>query len=213
MKAHDKQTRDTRAALLESAERLFLTHGFEGVSIRQITDASGANVAAVNYHFNGKINLYREVLAQLLDEIVRDKLTLLKKLDEQAPPAGLEQILNTYVRSYFDSHLSSPDNDRLLQIIYREMGPDAIASDLVATKLVPIHQAFQKIILKTCPELKGDHVSFCVSSIMGQVLHFIKSREVLRSMRNPDRNQFFIEEAIHHITQFSLRGIGSNRHA
>jgi AcrR family transcriptional regulator len=213
MNTNEGQTKDTRTVLLESAEKLFLAHGFEGVSIRQITDACGANVAAVNYHFNGKINLYREVLAQLLDKIVRDKLALLKRLDEQQPPAGLELILKTYVRSYFDSHLTSPDNDRLLQIIYREMGPDAIASDMVSTKLVPIHQAFQRIILKTCPGLKEEHVSFCVSSIMGQVLHFIKSREVLRSMRNPDRTQFFIEEAIHHITQFSLRGIGSNRHA
>lgn len=213
MKIHESQTKDTRAALLESAENLFLAHGFEGVSIRQITEASGANVAAVNYHFNGKINLYREVLAQLLDEIVQDKLALLKRLDEQCPPSGLEQILESFIRSYFDSHLISPDKDRLLQIIYRELGPDAIASDLVSTKLVPIHHAFQKIILKTCPELKEDHVSFCVSSIIGQVLHFIKSREVLRSMRNPDKNHFFIEEAIHHITQFSLRGIGSHCHA
>jgi AcrR family transcriptional regulator len=210
MKTLDKQMKDTRTALLESAEKLFLSHGFEGVSIRQITEASGANVAAVNYHFNGKINLYREVLAQLLDGIVLDKLALLEKLDQQQPPAGLEQVLNTYVRSYFDAHLTSPDNDRLLQIIYREMGPDAIASDLVSTKLVPIHQAFQRIIVKTCPGLKAEHVSFCVSSIMGQVLHFIRSREFLRSMRNPERNKDFIEEAIQHITQFSLRGIGSN---
>jgi AcrR family transcriptional regulator len=63
MRACNKQNKDTRALLLKHAEELFLAHGFEGVSIRQITEASGANVAAVNYHFNGKTNLYREVLA------------------------------------------------------------------------------------------------------------------------------------------------------
>lgn len=214
MKAHNKQPTDTRVALLECAEKLFLAHGFEGVSIRQITDATGANVAAVNYHFNGKMNLYREVLARRLDEITRDKLALLKRLDEQQPPAGLEQILDTFIRSYFDLLLTTPDSDRLLQIIYREMGPDAIVSDLVATRLViPIHETFQEVLLHACPDLDREHISYCISSIMGQVLHFIRGRKILRGIRNPDQHQTFIEDAVYHITQFSLRGIGSKHPA
>jgi AcrR family transcriptional regulator len=212
MRTHSEQPKDTRAALLECAEALFLAHGFEGVSIRQITAATGTNVAAVNYHFNGKTNLYREILGQRLDEIVREKLTMLKELDEQQPSADLEQILTTYIRSYFDSFLISRDSDRLLQTIYREMGPDAVASDLVTARLVkPIHQAFQKTILNACPELNEEHVSFCVSSITGQVLHFIRARDILKKIRNP--NQTFIEDTVHHITQFSLRGIGSKPNA
>ena len=65
--------KDTRAALLESATSLFLANGFESVSIRQITMASGSNVASVNYHFSDKTGLYREVLASLLDGITREK--------------------------------------------------------------------------------------------------------------------------------------------
>ena len=213
MKKQRTQTKDTRTALLECAEALFLAHGFEGVSIRQITKASGANVAAINYHFNGKTALFREILAKRLDEITRDKLAIMKELDEQRPAADLEQILNVYIRSFFGS-LTTPDNDRLLQIIYREMGPDAIASDLVATRLVmPIHHALQATILKAHPDLDEGHVSYCVSSIMGQVLHFVRAREVLKEIRNPAHHKTFIEDTVHHITQFSLRGIGSKDHA
>jgi AcrR family transcriptional regulator len=214
MKNCNKQNKDTRALLLKHAEELFLRHGFEGVSIRKITEASGANVAAVNYHFNGKTNLYREVVAQRLEGITLEKLALLKELDEQRPAATIEQILHSYIYSYFDAHFSSPDSDRLLQIIYREMAPDAIAGDLVAERLViPIQQAFQKIIMKTCPELHGDHISRCISSITGQVLHFIRAREVLKGIRPAEQNQTFIEDTVKHITQFSLRGIGSQNHA
>lgn len=214
MKTLKGQNKDTRAKLLAHAEELFLAHGFEGVSIRQITDASGANIAAVNYHFKGKTGLYREVLAQLLDEIAYDKLTLLKELVEQQPKVTLEQILRSYIRSFFDAHLSSPDSDRLLQTIYREMAPDAIASDLVADHLViPVHNAFQEIIINSCPELSEDYASYCVSSIMGQVLHFIRAREILRGIRTPEQNQSFIEDTVQHITQFSLRGIRSKDHA
>ena len=214
MRDCNRQNKDTRALLLKHAEELFLAHGFEGVSIRQITEASGANVAAVNYHFNGKTSLYREVLKQRLDSITLDKLALLKDLDERHSEANLEQILHSYIYSFFDAHFSSPDSDRFLQIIYREMAPDAIASDLVAERLViPIHQAFQKIITKTCPELNEDHISRCISSITGQVLHFIRAREVLKGIRPAEQNQTFIEDTVQHITQFSLRGIGSQNHA
>ena len=211
MKTHIEKTKDTRTTLLECAETLFLAHGFEGVSIRQITKASGANVAAINYHFNGKTALFREVLAKRLDEITRDKLAIMKKLDERQPAADLEQILNIYIRSFFDS-LATPDNDRLTQIIYQEMGPDAVANDLVAARLiVPINQAVQRAILKSCPELDKDHVSYCISSITGQVIHFIRARDILKKIRKP--NQTFIEDTVDHITQFSLRGIRSNHHA
>jgi AcrR family transcriptional regulator len=212
MKPRNLPAKDTRTALLESAGALFLAYGFEGVSIRQITEAAGSNVAAINYHFNGKTNLFREVLTQRLDEITHEKLAILQELDKQQPAAGLKQILEAYIRSFFGS-LASPDNDRLMQIIYREMGPDAVASDLVATRLiVPINQAVQKSILKTCPDLDKDHVSHCVSSITGQVLHFIRARDILKKIRNSDQNHAFIENTVHHITHFSLRGIGSNHH-
>lgn len=214
MQKHPLNNKDTKAALLESATRLFLANGFESVSIRQITMASGSNVASVNYHFSDKTGLYREVLASLLDSITREKLALLEKLDRQKPPAKLEDILKAYIRSFFDSHVSSPDSDRLMQTIYREMGPDAVTGDLVATRLIlPINQAFKALLLKACPKLGEKKASFCVSSITGQVLHFIRSRDILRGIHSPGQHQAFIEEVIEHITQFSLQGLRSNQHA
>lgn len=213
MQTTTPQNKDTRSALLESATRLFLAQGFEGVSIRQITLASGSNVASVNYHFSDKTGLYREVLARILDSITSEKLALLKKLDLQEPPASLEDIICTYIRSFFDAHLSTPDSDRVMQTIYREMGPDAVTGDLVATRLIlPINLAFKNLILKVRPELDEKKASFCVSSITGQVLHFIRSRDILRGIHDPRQERTFIEDIIAHITQFSLQGLGSNQH-
>ena len=214
MKRQPLNHKDTRAALLECAQRLFLAHGYEGVSIRQITRASGANVASVNYHFSDKTGLYREVLVRILDSITADKLSLLERLDRQQPPATLEEILRAYIRSFFDSRLSPPDSDRLMQTIYREMGPDAVTGDLVASRLVvPINRAFKQLILRASPALGDKRASFCVSSITGQVLHFIRSRDILYGIHGQEHNRPFIEDVIEHITQFSLQGIGSRHHA
>src|ERR1700749_4334127 len=41
----------TRAAIADAALSLFMTHGYEGVSIRQIADAADVSVATVFVHF------------------------------------------------------------------------------------------------------------------------------------------------------------------
>ena len=51
MQEHDNETRER---LLSTAERLFAERGFSKVTIREICRSARANVAAVNYHFNGK---------------------------------------------------------------------------------------------------------------------------------------------------------------
>ena len=83
--------KDTKSALLDCAERLFLEHGLEGVSVREITDAAGANVAAINYHFSGKTNLYREVLSRRFEQIVHRKVELLRPFLE-----NIQDILYLY---------------------------------------------------------------------------------------------------------------------
>jgi AcrR family transcriptional regulator len=207
------QNQDTRETLLQSADRLFLLHGFDGVSVRQITTASGANVAAVNYHFHDKIGLFSEVLARHLDRITANKLAILQQLDERSQTTP-EDAVRTYVGSFFEGHLAAVDSDRLMQIIDREMGPDSVTGGLVAQRLfIPINRAFRHSLMRVCPQLDQERASLCVSSITGQVLHFIRSREILLKVNDYQDDRAFIDKVIEHITRFSLNGIRSEDHA
>ena len=51
----------TRERILDTAEVLFASKGYHAVSVREITHAADCNLAAVNYHFGNKQNLYLEV--------------------------------------------------------------------------------------------------------------------------------------------------------
>ena len=42
---------DTKERLLDAAEHVFAERGFEGTSMRAVTQAAGAAVSAANYHF------------------------------------------------------------------------------------------------------------------------------------------------------------------
>ena len=54
----------TKARLLEAAGEEFAEKGFELARVRAICERAGANLAAVNYHFGDKEQLYVEVLRE-----------------------------------------------------------------------------------------------------------------------------------------------------
>ena len=89
--ANDTFARDR---ILDTAEELFAQNGYYAVSVRQITAAAECNLAAVNYHFGNKKNLYLEVFrsrwvprAQRLHECFVENL-------EDADPHSLRDVLN-----------------------------------------------------------------------------------------------------------------------
>src|ERR1700738_5586151 len=53
---------NTRQKILSAAGEVFAEQVFEGATIRAITERAGVNVAAVNYHFRDKAELYTRVV-------------------------------------------------------------------------------------------------------------------------------------------------------
>lgn len=93
--------KDTRTKLLEAATELFAAHGFDRVSVRQVTEAANVNVAAVSYHFKNKKGLYQAVLEEQFTPI-RNLLQTVKNLD-----APLEK-LQFYAEQTHLLHKSRP---------------------------------------------------------------------------------------------------------
>lgn len=58
-----------RHRLLAETTRLFVERGFDGTSMQQIADACGVTKAALYYHYAGKAELLRDIVAGYLDEV------------------------------------------------------------------------------------------------------------------------------------------------
>lgn len=58
-----------RERIVEAATELFAARGYDGVSIRDLAGACGITSAALYYHFSGKPELLRTVIATYLDEV------------------------------------------------------------------------------------------------------------------------------------------------
>jgi len=79
---------DTKGRILDAAEDLFIEHGFEAMSLRQITAHAEVNLAAVNYHFGSKEALIHSMLARRLDRLNLERLKLLDRFEKRFADAG-----------------------------------------------------------------------------------------------------------------------------
>lgn len=75
---------DTRARLIEVAERLFAERGVNGVSLREIgAEADQRNTGAVRYHFGSKAGLIDAVFRHRMEPINERREALLARLDAE----------------------------------------------------------------------------------------------------------------------------------
>lgn len=89
----------TKDEILDAAEGLFAVHGFDGVSIRQITKAAGVNVAAVHYHFGSKEAVLRGVTDRVAGPINDRREELLRKVTSGEAVPELEDLLDAFIRA------------------------------------------------------------------------------------------------------------------
>lgn len=89
----------TRLSILNAAERCFGESGFDGVSLRTITDVAGVDLALVNYHFGSKENLLHEVIARRARLVHEDRVEALElarqKAGTQSP--SIEAIVTAFL--------------------------------------------------------------------------------------------------------------------
>ncbi len=74
----------TRLSILNAAERCFGESGFDGVSLRAITEVAGVDLALVNYHFRSKENLLREVIARRARVVHEERVRALELARQRA---------------------------------------------------------------------------------------------------------------------------------
>jgi AcrR family transcriptional regulator len=60
---------DQHQRILQEATRLFVTRGYNGISMREIAEASGLSKPGIYYHFADKEDLFMAILSSSLDNI------------------------------------------------------------------------------------------------------------------------------------------------
>lgn len=194
----------TREKLIDAAGPVFAEHGFHKATVREITDRAGANVAAVNYHFRDKAELYSECLRAA-------HCTAMEAAGECECPSDaardrLRHFIDRMVRRLLNPNRPAWHH----AIMSREMlEPSGALDQLVERGIRPDCHELMEII----EDLAGGKVSrdrtFLFSfSVVSQCLFFLQNRPIIERLYPKYTSKPpAVEELVEHIYAFSLAGI------
>ena len=196
----------TRERLLAVATKLFAQRGFGAVSVRDIARAARANVAAVNYHFDGKLGLYRAVVHSAVQAMRAGDDAFLTAASGVSP----EEQLRTYITGYLPRIASTDDRTAWIHDLMRhEMSePTPVAPWIVEHGIMPRIEYLAGIIAKLLDCKPNDkRVARCVTSVQAQCLFYRPDRFRTAAFKGWPLSDAELEAVADHIVEFSLAGI------
>jgi TetR/AcrR family transcriptional regulator, regulator of cefoperazone and chloramphenicol sensitivity len=192
----------TREKLVEAAGHVFAEHGYHAATVREIVMRSGANIAAVNYHFGDKLGLYTEVLQQSVQAARVDAIH--NALDQNALP---EDILRAVIKARLESVTRPHLQDWHFRIMVHELlQPTPALSRVVNEVSRPIYQRLLELIGRIIDlSPKDEKTRLCAHSVMGQILVYVLAGPLLTQLwpeleMTPEQ----VDRISEHIWDFSL---------
>jgi len=207
--SHDNAGRQVRNRLLDVAERLFCEKGFDATNIRDLTAEAGCNVAAVNYHFGGKDKLYLEVFRRHM-LIMRDlRISSIDNvMSQNGREIALEDLLRAFVTSFIKPLVKENSASCFSKLMAREMfDPHLPRSVMLEEMIIPVVNALQQALIKLCPDLDQKKAVLCIHSLIGQLIHTIRAREVFDKVDNDKLPMAEFTGTVEHIVEFSAAGM------
>ena len=174
----------TKEKILDAAEGLFMEHGFEATSLRTITAAAVVNLAAVNYHFGSKEELFQTVLTRRLDPMNQKRVDLLTRLERDAAPDALpcDRILSAMfipaLELARDPARGGKNFLRLLGRAYADPAP--FIRKFLAEQYAVMISRFKAAFGRALPDLPKKELSWRLHFIMGALSYTLAGTDALR---------------------------------
>ena len=175
---------DTRDRILDAAERLFVEHGFDGTSMRMITSAANANLAAVNYHFGSKDALVQAVFRRRLTALNQERLTELDRLEAEAggatikPSRIVEAFFGEALRMAADVEGGGHTFMCLLGRTYTE--PNEFVRKFLAEEYAECVGRFLAALYRALPEVERKEILWRFHFMMGAMSYAIAGTDALQ---------------------------------
>jgi AcrR family transcriptional regulator len=166
---------DTKERLLDAAERLFAERGFEGASLRAVTQAAGTSVSAANYHFGSKEALLRATLRRRVEPVNRLRLERLDALEAAAAgaPLSLESLLDAFLRPAFEVRAAQHEGAAYYRQIAARLysDPPELVADLKRELFRPLFERFFAALQRTMPDSSPQALGLAFQFMVGTLIY------------------------------------------
>jgi AcrR family transcriptional regulator len=160
----------TKNLVFNAAERLFALHGFQNVSVRDITAEAQVNLASVNYHFGSKDALLFEIFRRRTTELNRERARMLHEAsDRHAGNPPVREILTALMAPPL--RWLAPANDRRISLQFliraRSEGTEEIRQSLSSD--VSHLRRFADALIAASPALPREEVYWRLHFVLGMI--------------------------------------------
>ncbi len=171
---------DKRAHILQVAEKLFASNGFEGTSVRDICTEATVNVAMVNYYFGNKEGLFEKLVEQKASFL---KNQLEKIVDNPAfnHIQKIDLVIDGYVTRMFQQRDFHNTIMREMSMRQRE-GMHKSMADIFMRNMRIIETIIKSGIKHK--EFKKVDVEMTVGTILGVINVILQSPTICEQMMN-----------------------------
>jgi AcrR family transcriptional regulator len=171
-----KQVIDTPGKLLDAAERLFATHGFAAVSLRQVIAEAEVNVAAVHYHFGSKQDLLDQVVMRKAGPVNVERLAMLDQVErEKNGKPEVEDILAAFMLPMAQTAGEHP----LFPKLMGKMQAEGILSEVIARNFQPVLARFLGALRKAVPHVPENEFRWRIHFMQGAIASAMSSEPTL----------------------------------
>jgi AcrR family transcriptional regulator len=174
---------DTSSRILDAAEALFMAHGLEATTLRQITTVAKVNLAAVNYHFGSKDALIEAVFRRRLNHLNDECLQMLDRLEAAAggEPVRPSQIVDAFfgaaLRLAADEVGGGATFMRLLSRTYTE--PTESIRAFLAKEYAEVVRRYREALFRALPDTPRDEILWRLHFMLGAMSYAVSGADAL----------------------------------
>jgi AcrR family transcriptional regulator len=166
----------TRERIIKAAERLFAERGYDATSIRAIVAKARVNQAAINYHFDGKDGLYREVLRGAFQALTERQLAH----SDEEKSLSREDALAAFIRRQLWPLMARDELSRHLRIFnWETVRPTAVFRKLLSEEAAPFMGLAVDLVRRFLPEADQRTLMVAAIWLIGLCSVFVRNREQL----------------------------------
>lgn len=194
----------TKEKILQMALKLFGEKSFKGVSVREIARECEVNIAAVNYHFKSKEDLYLEVLKSSIIQLSSDIQQIYESLPEKKVSLLSLNVFQLFInnseklKASFKLILSSEDfHERMSKEFPRFIGP-------------PGGDFFNYCIKDELGEIGEDDINWGVRVIFSHLIHkalILSNGHICQSLSSVGLNEEVFKEDINRLVELVMHDL------
>jgi AcrR family transcriptional regulator len=166
---------DTKARILDTAERLFAEKGYAETSMRCITSGARVNLASVNYHFGSKEALLMEVITRRIGPVNAARMSLLDEIEDEAGDDApeLEKVVRAFllpaIKAIYDAGEQGKMFVRLIGRTHSETNDNI--RNMFMNQFKETLPRFAKLFQRALPGISAEEVRMRMFFMVGAMAH------------------------------------------